>query len=208
MQAEGRDWKSVLAELRKIREEDARYEDGRVLCSMCTNPHQVAKRAHQMFLGSNLGDSGIFPGSQRLEKEVIRKLAAILHCPTNAGFIVSGGTEANLLALLAARNMSKRDNPEVIVPESAHFSFTKICSMLKIKPVQASLDDSFRVDPSSVERCLTKNTIAIVGTAGTAELGAVDPIGKLSSIAQVHGARVHVEAAFGGLVRPFPLNAN
>ncbi|HJZ11282.1 MAG TPA: tyrosine decarboxylase MfnA, partial [Acidobacteriota bacterium] len=95
MQAEGRDWKSVLAELRKIGEEDARYEDGGILCSICTSPHPLAKRAHQMFLNSNLGDSGIFSGSQRLEKEVVHKLAALLHCRTNAGFIVSGGTEAN-----------------------------------------------------------------------------------------------------------------
>ncbi|HLB99782.1 MAG TPA: tyrosine decarboxylase MfnA [Candidatus Bathyarchaeia archaeon] len=207
MQAEGRDWKSVLAELRKIREEDARYDDGGILCSMCTSQHPLAKRAHQMFLNSNLGDSGIFPGSQRLEKEVVYKLAALLHCRTNAGFIVSGGTEANLLALLAARNMSNRDCPEVIVPESAHFSFTKICNMLKIKPVQASLNGSFRVDPSSLERYLNKNTIAIVGTAGTAELGAVDPIGKLSDIAQAHGVWLHVDAAFGGLVIPFLENA-
>jgi tyrosine decarboxylase / aspartate 1-decarboxylase len=208
MQAERRDSKSVLAELRKIREEDARYEDGGILCSMCTDPHPLAKRAHQMFLNSNLGDSGIFPGSQRLEKEVIQKLATLLHCQTNAGFIVSGGTEANLLALLAARNMSKRDNPEVIVPESAHFSFTKICNMIGVKPVQASLDSSFRVDPESVERCFNKNTIAIVGTAGTAELGAADPIGKLSDIARAHGAWLHVDAAFGGLVIPFLENAS
>jgi len=208
MQAEGRDWKSVLAELRKIREQDARYEDGGILCSMCTNPHPVAKRAHQMFLNSNLGDSGIFPGSQRLEKEVIRKLATLLHSPTSAGFIVSGGTEANLLALLAARNMTQRDSPEVVIPESAHFSFKKICNLLRVKAVQVPVESSFRVDPASIERCLSKNTIAIVGTAGTAELGAVDPIVKLADIAQKRGIWLHVDAAFGGLVIPFLDNRN
>ena len=112
-----------------------------------------------------------------------------------------------MLALLAARNKATPECPEVVVPESAHFSFTKICRMLRIKPVYASLDASFRVDPSSVERCITKNTIAILGTAGTAELGVVDPVGKLSDIARAHGVWLHVDAALGGLVIPFLENA-
>lgn len=203
MRAEGRGWKSVLAELRKISGEDARYEDGGILCSMCTEPHRLAKKAHQLFMGSNVGDSSIFPGTQRLEKEVIKKLASLLHCPTNAGFIVSGGTEANLLALLAARNISNCSKPEVVVPESAHFSFLKICKAFGLKLVPASLDNAFRVDSESVEKRISENTVAIVGTVGTAELGVVDPIRKLSEIAQDHRIWLHVDAAFGGLVVPF-----
>jgi tyrosine decarboxylase/aspartate 1-decarboxylase len=156
-----------------------------------------------LFLGSNLGDPGLFRGSQRLEKEVIRKLGALLSGKNSVGFIVSGGTEANLLGLLAARNMANVSNPEIVLPTSAHFSFDKICNLLRIKPVRAGLDGSYRVDPKSVERSLNKNTVAIVGTAGTAELGAVDPIDKLSQIALENGIHLHVDAAFGGLIIPF-----
>ena len=203
MENKGRSRKEILAELRLILGEDAKYEDGKILCSMCTSPHPIAKIAHQMFLCSNLGDAGLFPGSRKLEQDVVRKLADLLNGKNSVGFIVSGGTEANLLALLAARNSSNVSNPEVILPESAHFSFDKICNMLNLKPVHAELDADFRVKPDSVERCITENTVAIVGTAGTAELGAVDPIGKLSEIALAHGIYLHVDAAFGGLVIPF-----
>src|SRR3990170_1466782 len=203
MRSKGRSRKSVLSELRKIQQEDAKYENGRILCSMCSKPHPIAKIAHQMFLDANLGDSGLFPGTAHIEKEVIRRLLTLLNCENGAGFIVSGGTEANLMALLAARNMSSVDSPEVIVPESAHFSFGKICGMLKLKLVRAALDSSYRVDPASVKRCLTKNTVAVVGTAGTAELGVVDPIGDLSEIALRHRVYLHVDAALGGLVIPF-----
>jgi tyrosine decarboxylase/aspartate 1-decarboxylase len=203
MQTKGRNRKTVLSELRKIREQDLKYKEGHILCSMCTEPHPTAKIAHQLFLNSNLGDAGLFRGSLRLEKEVIGKLASLLNCENSVGFIVSGGTEANLLALLAARNMANVSNPEVILPQSAHFSFNKICNLLRIKPVQASLDSSYMVDPASVKQCLNKNTIAVVGTAGTAELGAVDPIDKLSEIALAHGVYLHVDAAFGGLIIPF-----
>jgi tyrosine decarboxylase/aspartate 1-decarboxylase len=203
MENRGRSRKEILAELRLILEEDTKYEDGKVLCSMCTSSQSIAKTAHQMFLCSNLGDPGMFAGSRRLEQKVVLQLSDILHGKNNVGFIVSGGTEANLLALLAARNWLDIHNPEVILPESAHFSFDKICNLLKLKPVWAELDKAYRVVPESVERCISDRTVAVVGTAGTAELGVVDPIGRLSEIALDHGIYLHVDAALGGLVIPF-----
>jgi tyrosine decarboxylase/aspartate 1-decarboxylase len=203
VQTKGRNRKAVLSELRRIREQDLKYRAGHILCSMCTEPHPAAKNAHKLFLSSNLGDASLFRGTRRLEKEAVGQLASLLHGEDSTGFIVSGGTEANLLALLAARNRANISNPEVILPQSTHFSFNKICSLLRIKPVQASLDSSFRVDLASVDQCLNTNTIAVVGTVGTAELGAIDPIDKLSEIALEHGVHLHVDAAFGGLIVPF-----
>ena len=186
MHDKGLSEKDILEKLKQLQLIDQRYEDGKILGSMCTKPHPLAEKAYQMFFESNLGDSGLFPGSAQLEKEVIDQLATLLQSKSAAGFIVSGGTEANLMALLAARNMAKNSQPEVVLPESAHFSFTKICSLLNLKPVYARLDSAFRVIPSEVENCISKNTVAIVGTAGTAELGAVDPIDMLSKIALKH----------------------
>jgi len=207
LRAKGLSKKKVLAELKRIREQDQQYDDGRILCSMCTKPHPTAEKAYQFFLSSNLGDSRLFPGSAQLEKEVINQLATLLHGENCVGHLVSGGTEANLMALSAARNMAQVNQPEVVLPESAHFSFTKICNLLNLKPVYAGLDSSFRVDSSSVEKRVSKNTVAIVGTAGTAELGVIDPIEELSHIALKHNIWLHVDAAFGGLVIPFLKNA-
>ena len=203
MQQKGSSKKTVLSELKKIRALDQRYDDGKILCSMCTQPHPIAIKAYQMFQESNLGDSGLFAGSLQLEKDVIAQLATLLHCESALGFVVSGGTEANFMALLAARNSANVNAPEVVLPQSAHFSFTKICNMLNLKPIYAKLDNSFKVDASEVEKCLSERTVAIVGTAGTAELGVIDPIDKLSEIALKHDVWLHVDAAFGGLVIPF-----
>ncbi|MGD6808293.1 MAG: tyrosine decarboxylase MfnA [Candidatus Bathyarchaeia archaeon] len=203
MQPKGQSRKTVLDELKKAFEQDQKYDDGRILCSMCTKPPALAKKAHEMFLNANLGDPGLFPGSAKLEKEAVGMLAALLNGGDAAGFLVSGGTEANLLALLAARNMAGVEAPEVVLPESVHFSFEKICCLLKIKPVYAGLDERFRVDCRSVEKLVNKNTVAIVGSAGSSELGVVDPIRQLSVIAKKHGVWLHVDAAFGGLVIPF-----
>ena len=203
MERRGLSKKAVLKELKKFRAQDQRYEDGRILCSMCTSPHPIAERAYRIFFETNLGDPGLFPGSALLEKEVVAQLAALLNGENAVGFLVSGGTEANLLAMLAARNRANVPQPEVILPQSAHFSFTKTCNLLNLKPVYAGLDSAYRVNPSEVEGLINKNTVAIVATAGTAELGVIDPVERLSEVALRHNVCLHVDAAFGGLVIPF-----
>lgn len=203
MQEKGEEKKAVLEALKRALEEDQCYNEGKILCSMCTSPDSLAKKANQLFLNSNLGDSGLFKGSARLEKEAINMLSELLNGTDTAGFLVSGGTEANLLAMLAARNMARAESPEVVLPESAHFSFEKICGLLGLKPVYAKLDSDYKVDCKKVEHCINRKTVAIVGTAGTSELGVVDPIGSLSEIAKKNSVWLHVDAAFGGLVIPF-----
>jgi tyrosine decarboxylase/aspartate 1-decarboxylase len=203
LQQKGLNGKTVLAELKKLHSLDQQYVDGRILCSMCTTPHPIAKKAYQMFFESNLGDSGLFVGTLLIEKEVVHTLSTLLHKENANGFVVSGGTEANLMALLAAKNMANINQPEVVLPKSVHFSFTKICNLLNLKPVYTELDSSLRVDTSEVKKLINKNTIAIVGTAGTSELGVVDPIDKLSEIALRNKIYLHVDAAFGGLIIPF-----
>ena len=90
MHDKGLSRKAVLAELKKISEKDRRYDDGKILCSMCTKPHPLAEKAYRLFLSSNLGDPGLFPGSAQLEKEVISELATLLHGENCVGFLVSG----------------------------------------------------------------------------------------------------------------------
>ena len=195
--------KAIIKELRRIGSLDHQYNDGKIFCSMCTQPHPIAQKAYKMFLASNLGDPRLFPGTAKLEKEVINDLATLLHGKNCRGFVVSGGTEANLLALLSARNLTQKEQPEVILPDSAHFSLAKICNLLKLKPIYAPLDSKFAVNAPSVKDLVSKNTVAIVGTAGTAELGAVDPIPHLAKIAKDHDINLHVDAAFGGMIIPF-----
>lgn len=203
MRNEGLKKEEVLIKLRQAHETDRKYSSGKILCSMCTVPYPAAKTAHNMFLESNLGDPGLFPGTVELEKESIAALCKLLHNKNNVGFIVSGGTEANLLAMYSARENSGIGEPEIIIPESAHFSFNKIGKMLKIKIIRAKLDKDHRVIPDAVAQLVNKNTISIVGNAGSAELGVIDPIEQLSEISLSHNIPLHVDAALGGLVIPF-----
>jgi tyrosine decarboxylase/aspartate 1-decarboxylase len=203
MQDKGIPREKVIKTLREYKKRDLTYQSGRILGSMCTCPHPVALEAYSMFLESNLGDPGLFPGTKDLEDEVISILGDMLGKPDVYGHIITGGTEANLMAIRAARNLSGIKDAEIIVPKSAHFSFKKAAEMLCISLKEAELDENYRVDLSSVEGLISRKTVAVVGVAGTTELGKIDPIQGLSEICLDNDIFLHVDAAFGGFSIPF-----
>ncbi len=175
-----------------------------ILSSMCTPPHSVAVRAHCMFMETNLGDPGLFPGTFSLEQLLVKRFGDLFHCPEAGGYATSGGTESNIQALRLAKVLGgDRKSPNVIVPESAHFSFKKACDMLGLETHPVPLDKNFRMDADIAAGLIDKNTVGLIGIAGTTEYGMVDPIDRLSKIALQHDLFFHVDAAFGGMVIPF-----
>jgi tyrosine decarboxylase/aspartate 1-decarboxylase len=170
---------------------------------MCTKPHNLAKQVYLQYLEKNLGDPGLFPASAELEQEAIHMLGSLLSNPNASGRIVSGGTEANILALWTARNLAKKKRDEIIVPVSAHCSFDKAADLLNLKLIKVRLNHNFQMDVKAAEEAITPKTVAIVGVAGTTGLGVIDPIHELSEIALAHNIYLHVDAAFGGFVLPF-----
>ena len=93
----------VLDKLQERLQADLRYESGRILSSMCTKPYHFATKVYRFCLEKNIGDPSLFPGTAKVEQEVIRMIGSLLSNPNAYGRIVSGGTEANILAMWAAR---------------------------------------------------------------------------------------------------------
>jgi glutamate/tyrosine decarboxylase-like PLP-dependent enzyme len=62
----------VMRILEETRAHDYNYD--RFLSTMCTLPHPIAVRAHNMFIETNLGDPGLFPGVAELEENVVHML--------------------------------------------------------------------------------------------------------------------------------------
>ncbi len=201
MNRDGMDEKSIESILTDLKSKDTPYE--RVLSSMCTYPHPVAVMAHAQFIEANLGDPGLFAGTAEIEREVVRMLGTMYGTSDAHGHITTGGTESNIQAIHAIRNARNLREPNIIVPESAHFSFDKVADVLKVTVQKAELDSDLKVDLSSVEDLINDNTIGIVGIAGTTEFGQIDPIRALSDLALSENVFLHVDAAFGGFVIPF-----
>ena len=201
------DKQDILNELNELHKLDHNYSDGRILGSMCTEAHPFAKEVYCKFLDTNLGDPGLFKGTKRIENEVIKSIGKLLSLDNAHGNIVTGGTEANIMAIRAARNHARKYkgiiNGEIIIPDSAHFSFKKAADMLNLKIVESKLDENYRIDVESVKEAISDKTVAIVAIAGTTELGLIDPIDEISKIAHENNIYFHVDAAFGGFSIPF-----
>jgi tyrosine decarboxylase/aspartate 1-decarboxylase len=195
-------YKKILEDLNKLREKDFTFKSGRILGSMCTQPHPIAKKAYMNFLETNLGDSELFPGTKKIESEFIKFISKLLKAPKTAtGLYVSGGTEGNITAIWLAKNLTRKK--VIIIPESAHFSFKKIESLMNIKTISIPLNDKYCVDTKAIIKKINNKTAAIVGLAGSTELGTIDPIPEISDICQDENIFLHIDAAFGGFIIPF-----
>ncbi|MFC6951528.1 tyrosine decarboxylase MfnA [Halorubellus litoreus] len=175
----------------------------RVLSSMCTEPHPVAREAAGEFLATNPGDPATYQTVSDLEDEVVAMLGEVAGVDDPAGYVASGGTEANIQAVRMARNRCVTHTPNVVVPESAHFSFKKAADVLGVELRVTPLRDDRRANVGAVERFCDEDTVLVVGVAGSTEYGRVDPIPELAAVASEYGALMHVDAAWGGFVLPF-----
>jgi len=202
MRETGRSVDDVRASLRAARARDTPFASGRILGSMCTEPHPIAVEAYHAFLETNLGDPHLCAGARELEAQALASLGALVRAPPTArGVFLTGGSEANFTGVLLAHR--KKGGREVVLPESAHFSFDKAVSYLGLRPVSARVGPDGRVDVDDARERIGRDTCCVVGIAGTTELGVVDPIPELGAICADLGVPLHVDAAFGGFVIPF-----
>ena len=192
----------IFHELTQLQHRDFRFSDGHILGSMCTVPHPIAKEAYMQFLETNLGDPELCSGSKEIESRYLAFISKLLHAPkTSTGQIVSGGTEGNITAMWIAQQLSGKK--EIILPTSAHFSFQKIASLMSMKLIEVPVTKEYVMEISQLKKKIRKTTVAVVGLAGSTELGTIDPIPELSDLCSDEHLFFHVDAAFGGFVIPF-----
>jgi tyrosine decarboxylase/aspartate 1-decarboxylase len=192
----------ILDELDRLKARDFSFSSGHILGSMCTQPHPIAREAYMRFLETNLGDPELCPGTKEIESRFISFVSKLLHAPQGAvGQIVTGGTEGNITAMWIAKQLSGKK--EIILPESAHFSFQKIASLMDMELIEIPLTKHYVMDIAQLKKKIHGKIAAVVGLAGSTELGAIDPIPELSDICADEHVFLHVDAAFGGFVIPF-----
>lgn len=128
------------------------------------------------------------------------------------GVFTSGGTQSNTQALLLARGEAlaggaRPADLRVLTTPTAHFSTRKAAMLLGIGEdavLPVATDAVGRMDPADLDRRLVDLhadglvAMAVVATAGTTDLGAVDPLPSIARTCRRHGVWLHVDAAYGG----------
>ncbi|WP_343992290.1 pyridoxal phosphate-dependent decarboxylase family protein [Nocardioides dubius] len=140
------------------------------------------------------------------ERAAMRWLCEVVGYPDSAhGTFVSGGSLANLSALVAARHGRVATDgraPHVIVAgASAHSSVRSAAAIMGCEVVWAGSPDHplDRADVADVLSTLDRrDVVAVVATAGATNTGAVDRLEEISELCQERGVWLHVDAAYGG----------
>lgn len=144
---------------------------------------------------------------------------------TPTGHLVSGGTLANVTALLVARNAKGGDerlraglaaNAEslcFVASENAHYSFQKAANFLGLGRdgwIRTPVDHLGRARVDGMAEAIAearragKKPFALVAVAGTTVTGSIDPLRELAALARREGLWFHVDAAYGGAVALSP----
>lgn len=148
----------------------------------------------------------LFPSVRKMESEVVSMVLRLFNGnDACVGTMTSGGTESILLAMKAYRDYARKfrgvTDPEIVVPVTAHAAFDKAAAYFCIKLVHIPVDPvTFRADVAAMAKAITRNTVAIVGSAPCYPQGVIDPIPELGQLALKHGVPLHVDCCLGSFV--------
>lgn len=125
------------------------------------------------------------------------------------GVLTTGGSEANLLALVVARErlpFDDRSRAVLYVADQRHWSVDRAAKVVGLHATQVrpiSVDDGFRlrgrklIDAVHQDRQTGRVPWAVVANAGATRTGAVDALDEISQVCRDENLWLHVDAAYG-----------
>ncbi|MGW0759482.1 pyridoxal phosphate-dependent decarboxylase family protein [Streptomyces sp. NPDC002814] len=113
--------------------------------------------------------------------------------------ITTGGTESNQLALLLARE-AHGPSVRLVVGANAHHTLPRAAWLLGLPDPVVVPAPAGTLDPAALDQALTAlpGPILVAATAGTTDAGLIDPLPDIAALCRTHGARLHIDAAYGG----------
>ncbi|MCB0702189.1 MAG: aminotransferase class V-fold PLP-dependent enzyme [Candidatus Kapaibacterium sp.] len=160
--------------------------------------------------------AGVFyasPGAVRIENQIIDWVGELVGYKKRfGGNLASGGSMANLIAISTARIAKKIkskdiENCTIYLTKQAHHCVTKALKIIGLHEIQLRyipMDRKYRMIPEKVEEQLAKDKangitpFMLVASAGTTDVGAIDPLNELADLAEKYGLWYHIDGAYGG----------
>lgn len=171
---------------------------------------EILNSAYNTHAGSWMQSSG----PSAVEMQLLKWMASDIvgfPSPTAGGCFVSGGSMANLTALTVARDQKLprfEDRPLAVIylSQQTHSSVAKGLKVLGFHDNQirrVACDSSFRLDVGELQNAIAEDRksnkipFLVVGSCGTTNTGAIDPLTKLADLADKEGLWLHVDGAYG-----------
>ncbi|MFF4043366.1 pyridoxal phosphate-dependent decarboxylase family protein [Streptomyces sp. NPDC001816] len=137
------------------------------------------------------------PAASALEAEVARALAQEIGLAD--ALVTTGGTESNQLALLLARE-AHGGSVQLVCGANAHHTLPRAAWLLGLPEPVVVPAPGGTLDPAALDAALTalSGPLLVAATAGTTDAGLIDPLPEIAGLCTAHGARLHIDAAYGG----------
>ncbi|MCS6953425.1 MAG: cysteine desulfurase family protein [Bryobacterales bacterium] len=130
---------------------------------------------------------------QRLET-ARRQLAALIGARPQEIVFLSGGTEADNLAILGTVRRAPKPRKHVITTAIEHPAVLAACAQLEREGVEVTylpVSSDGVVDPDDVRRALRPETVLVSVMHANNEIGVVEPVAEIARLAHDAGAVVH-----------------
>ncbi len=148
-------------------------------------------------------------GPSQLELVVVDWFRQWLGLPEGGGGVLtSGGSAANLVALVTARERAGHPaDPTIYTSDQGHSSLERGARIMGISAERVRkipTDQAFRMDLDALREAIRADRaggstpLCVCGNAGATNTGATDPLQAMASIARQEDLWFHVDAAYGG----------
>src|SRR3954469_6753474 len=192
----------ALAELAERLRNTYPYPDPHYAGQMLKPPSALAWAAYAtaMLLNPNNHALDGGPATAEMEKDAVAQIAAMFGFGQHLGHLTASGTIANLEALWVAREL--HPDSAIVSGANAHYTHGRVSAVLNARHETVAQDARGRLDLDALEARLRRGGVGtVVATPGTTALGAVDDVETIADLCAEHGARLHVDAAYGGFFR-------
>ena len=176
--------------------------------------------------GSNLG--GGDTAAVATDRQVVAWLREMMGFPSTAsGTLTSGGSMANMVGLMVARNAMAGVDVRVegitalpremrfYTSDQAHTAHQKALEILGLGSKSLRLvacDEAFRMNMAALETAIAEDRAAglrpvcVIAAAGTTNTGAIDDLKAIGTLCKRENLWFHIDGCIGALIKIAPIN--
>lgn len=146
--------------------------------------------------------SGHWPGQAALDavESARRRVAGLFHAGPQEIVFTSGGTEADNLALRGVARALRDRGRHVIVSSVEHSAVLQSTAFLEESGWEVTrlpVDETGRIDPDEAEKAIRPDTVLISVMTANNEVGTIQPLEEIGSLARERGIPFHTDAVQG-----------
>ncbi len=219
-QADGQGLDALITGLRAILDDSTHLQHPRYVGHQVSAPIPAAALLGMVegIINQGMAVGEMSPSLSTIEARLIGWMGSLAGLPAEcSGYFTSGGSEANLVGLLAARNAraggaiwtdgaKAAQRPAILVSSHGHYSISRAAGILGLGTSairQVPVNEKFRMTAAAARATLDESRregvepFCLVAAAGCTPVGAIDELETLGELCSAEGLWFHVDGAHG-----------